>query len=110
MAVCAGGRDLLWIIAVNFLYKHGLLPSEMILPNRNRFIDFKQLRIDSRKSFHKFTQLLLAHQITKVFISKQCENVIVIQSKSHAEFIAQVSNDVFPERTMTNKAESVQPS
>ena len=75
MAVCAGGRDLslldhccqLPLQAWFASFRNGLLP------NRNRFTDFKQLRAGSRKSFYRFTQPLLAHQITKVFISKQCE-------------------------------------
>ena len=75
MAVCAGGRDLSLLVQCYLLPLQAWFTSfrNGLLPNRNRFTDFKQLRTGSRKSFHRFTQSLLAHQITKVFISKQSE-------------------------------------
>ena len=70
-AACEGGRDLSLLdhscqlpLQPRFTsFRNGLLP------NRYKFTDFKQLRTGSRKSFHRFTQSLLVHQFTKVFIS-----------------------------------------
>ena len=74
-AACEGSRDLSLLDHCCQLPLQAWFTSirNGLLPNRYRFTDFKQLRTGSWKSFHRFTQPLLAHQITKVFISEQCE-------------------------------------
>ena len=75
MAVCTSYGDLSLLVKCSQLPLQAWFTSfrNGLLPNRNRFTDFKQLRTGSRKSIHRFTQPLLARQITKVIISKQCE-------------------------------------
>ena len=75
MAVCTSYGDLSLLVKCSQLPLQAWFTSfrNGLLPNRNRFTDFKQLRTGSRKSIHRFTQPLLAHQSTKVIISKQCE-------------------------------------
>ena len=58
MAVCTSYGDLSLLVKCSQLPLQAWFTSfrNGLLPNRNRFTDFKQLRTGSRKSIHRFTQ------------------------------------------------------
>ena len=99
------GIFLFWIIAVNFLCRNGLLPSEIVY----FLIDTGSLILNDYILVHRnhSSGSLNPFWLTRLQKYLYQNNVTCHghSKQSHTEFIAQVSNDVLSRRTMENEAE-----